>query len=56
MRDESAVARAIDEAWTRLDDIDMLGNDAGIGMRTVNPRFLTHPQGFWEVRSTASVQ
>jgi len=29
--------------------IDMLVNNAGIGMRTVNPRFMSHPQGFWEV-------
>jgi NAD(P)-dependent dehydrogenase (short-subunit alcohol dehydrogenase family) len=27
----------------------MLVNNAGIGMRTVNPRFMTNPQGFWEV-------
>ena len=27
----------------------MLVNNAGIGMRTVNPRFLTEPQPFWEV-------
>src|SRR5438034_10162088 len=27
----------------------MLVNNAGIGMRTVNPRFMTDPQGFWEV-------
>jgi gluconate 5-dehydrogenase len=27
----------------------MLVNNAGIGMRTVNPRFMTHPQGFWQV-------
>jgi gluconate 5-dehydrogenase len=27
----------------------MLVNNAGIGMRTVNPRFLTHAQAFWEV-------
>ena len=27
----------------------MLVNNAGIGMRTVNPRFMTQPQGFWEV-------
>ena len=26
----------------------MLVNNAGIGMRTVNPRFMTEPQGFWE--------
>ena len=27
----------------------MLVNNAGIGMRTVNPRFLTEPQPFWDV-------
>jgi gluconate 5-dehydrogenase len=49
VRDESAVAVAVDQAWSRLGGIDMLVNNAGIGMRTVNPRFMTHPQGFWEV-------
>jgi NAD(P)-dependent dehydrogenase (short-subunit alcohol dehydrogenase family) len=49
VRDESSVARAVDETWSRLGGIDMLVNNAGIGMRTVNPRFMTHPQGFWEV-------
>jgi gluconate 5-dehydrogenase len=49
VREESSVARAIDEAWSRLGGIDMLVNNAGIGMRTVNPRFMTHPQAFWEV-------
>jgi gluconate 5-dehydrogenase len=47
--DESSVASAVDEAWSRLGGIDMLVNNAGIGMRTVNPRFMTHPQGFWDV-------
>src|ERR1700722_886437 len=28
--------------------LDMLVNNAGIGMRTVNPRFMTEPQAFWE--------
>ena len=27
----------------------MLVNNAGIGMRTVNPRFMTEPQPFWDV-------
>ena len=27
----------------------MLVNNAGIGMRTVNPRFMSEPQGFWAV-------
>jgi NAD(P)-dependent dehydrogenase (short-subunit alcohol dehydrogenase family) len=48
VRDESSVARAVDEAWARLGGLDMLVNNAGIGMRTVNPRFMTHPQAFWE--------
>jgi NAD(P)-dependent dehydrogenase (short-subunit alcohol dehydrogenase family) len=48
VRDESSVARAVDEAWSRLGGLDMLVNNAGIGMRTVNPRFMTEPQGFWE--------
>ena len=50
VRDEASVARAVDQAWSRLGGVDMLVNNAGIGMRTVNPRFMTHPQGFWEVR------
>lgn len=49
VRDESSVAGAVEQAWSRLGGIDMLVNNAGIGMRTVNPRFMTHPQGFWEV-------
>jgi NAD(P)-dependent dehydrogenase (short-subunit alcohol dehydrogenase family) len=48
-RDESSVTRAVDQAWSRLGGIDMLVNNAGIGMRTVNPRFMTHAQAFWEV-------
>jgi gluconate 5-dehydrogenase len=49
VREESSVARAVEQAWSRLGGIDMLVNNAGIGMRTVNPRFMTDPQGFWEV-------
>ena len=43
VREESSVARAVGQAWSRLGGIDMLVNNAGIGMRTVNPRFMTHP-------------
>ena len=49
VRDESSVARAVDEAWTHLGGVDMLVNNAGIGMRTINPRFLEEPQPFWQV-------
>jgi gluconate 5-dehydrogenase len=51
VRDEASVARASGQAWSLLGGIDMLVNNAGIGMRTVNPRFMTHPQPFWEVRA-----
>jgi NAD(P)-dependent dehydrogenase (short-subunit alcohol dehydrogenase family) len=49
VREESSVARAVDQAWARLGGVDMLVNNAGVGMRTVNPRFMTQAQAFWEV-------
>jgi gluconate 5-dehydrogenase len=49
VRDEESVASATAAAWSRLDGIDLLVNNAGIGMRTVNPRFMTEPRGFWTV-------
>ena len=49
VRDEDSVARGVRTAWARLDGIDLLVNNAGIGMRTVNPRFMTEPRGFWTV-------
>jgi gluconate 5-dehydrogenase len=50
VRDERSVAAAVDEAERRLGGIDVLISNAGIGMRSVNPRFLTEPQAFWDVR------
>jgi NAD(P)-dependent dehydrogenase (short-subunit alcohol dehydrogenase family) len=48
-RDEAAVARAVEQAWSQMGGIDLLVNNAGLGMKTVNPRFMIEPQGFWQV-------
>ncbi len=49
VRDQASVSAAVDSAYRMLDGLDLLVNNAGIGMRTVNPRFMTEPQPFWEV-------
>src|SRR5580704_10767902 len=49
VRDVTSVNRAVDEVYGALEGLDLLVNNAGIGMRTVNPRFMTHPQPFYEV-------
>jgi NAD(P)-dependent dehydrogenase (short-subunit alcohol dehydrogenase family) len=49
VRSEHSVHEAVQETERTLGAIEMLVNNAGIGMRTVNPNFLTDPQPFWEV-------
>jgi NAD(P)-dependent dehydrogenase (short-subunit alcohol dehydrogenase family) len=53
VRDAGSVSAAVDRAYEMLDGLDLLVNNAGIGMRTVNPRFMTEPQPFWEVAPAA---
>jgi NAD(P)-dependent dehydrogenase (short-subunit alcohol dehydrogenase family) len=49
VRDERSVAACIARARDAWGGIDTLVNNAGIGMRTVNPRFMSESQPFWEV-------
>jgi NAD(P)-dependent dehydrogenase (short-subunit alcohol dehydrogenase family) len=49
VRDPASVAAAARAAAARLGEVDVVVNNAGIGMRTVNPRFLTEPMPFFDV-------
>lgn len=49
VRSEASVEACVDQLYERFGGLDLLVNNAGIGMRTVNPRFLTEPQPFWGV-------
>jgi gluconate 5-dehydrogenase len=49
VRDEAEVERGTDSVHQQLGGLDVLVNNAGIGMRTVNPRFFSDPRPFWDV-------
>ncbi|MCL5972264.1 MAG: SDR family oxidoreductase [Firmicutes bacterium] len=49
VRDEKSVEDAKGEILRRWPAIDMVVNNAGLGMRTVNPDFLTEPMPFFQV-------
>lgn len=53
VRDPGSVQAAADRAVGRLGDVDVVVNNAGIGMRTVNPRFLDQPMPFYDVGADA---
>jgi len=53
VRDADSVTLALRDAIVRLGGVDMLVNSAGIGMRTVNPRFPEHAQPFFELDPAA---
>jgi NAD(P)-dependent dehydrogenase (short-subunit alcohol dehydrogenase family) len=49
VRDDRSVHVGVEAAYEQFGGLDVLVSNAGIGMRTVNARFMTDPQPFWEV-------
>jgi len=49
VRSEASVANAVTWVREKWGTLDVLVNNAGIGMRTVNPRFMVEQQPFYEV-------
>lgn len=53
VRSEASVASAADRLLARWGGVDLVVNNAGIGMRTVNPGFQRTPQPFYAVSPAA---
>jgi gluconate 5-dehydrogenase len=46
VRDEASIRSGLAEMLRQWDGVDVLINNAAIGMRTVNPSFITEPKPF----------
>jgi len=52
VRNERSIQAGVAGMVQRWGGIDILINNAGVGMRTVNPHFMTEPKPFWEVSAS----